>query len=369
MAHVYDPVALSAPPNPHTRPFNRVHKDLMGMTPDGKERNVLGQYDQIDNGRLPVFDAMPSVVGSATSGQFLGRERYISPNPTPGLVEGLDTIPWGQLVFDYFTAIPFSPCPNASDFSDSTCGRDYPPIDQSGLRVRGRININTAPWNVLAGLPMLPVGDFPPAYQADIDAALAVQPKPGVLGEEIAKNIVAYREGRKSWETGLAPDAYYADRDPYGSGAGVAAYRPRRGYGFLSVGELLNVRHPDFGPTARLDAGAVDPDDVLMTDLGARFEYAVANLVALDDWATTRSHVFTVYGVIRGAHWPLADPTAPDVPGEPTNAQKLASFREADQKAIRFQSTVDRLPMLFGERQPVRIGSRMMGGLVDERGE
>jgi hypothetical protein len=149
-------------------------------------------------------------------------------------------------------------------------------------------------------------------------------------------------------------------------------YRPRRGYGFLTVGELLNVRHPStLAANTRFDSGAVDdPAEVALTDPRARYEFAIAKLVALDDnWVTTKSHVFTIYGVIRGAHYPLTDPTEGPDPNNVDGKTKLASFREADQKAIRFQSTVDRLPMLFGERHPVRIGSRMMGGLVDERAE
>jgi hypothetical protein len=82
-----------------------------------------------------------------------------------------------------------------------------------------------------------------------------------------------------------------------------------------------------------------------------------------DNWVTTRSHVFTIYGVIRGAHAPLPDLTDPDYDA------KLRSFNEANQKAIRFQSTVDRLPMIFGSRQPVRIGSRITGGYADVRSE
>jgi hypothetical protein len=54
---------------------------------------------------------------------------------------------------------------------------------------------------------------------------------------------------------------------------------------------------------------------------------------------------------------------------DPDYDAKLRSFNEANQKAIRFQSTVDRLPMIFGSRQPVRIGSRITGGYADVRSE
>jgi len=368
MAHIYDPVASGDPTAPLTRPFNRVHENLLGTTPDNRPRNILGQYDQIDNGRLPVFDARPETVLTGSGDQAAARERSVSLNPVVGASEGFDALPWGQLVFEYFTAIPFNPCPNPSNWTDVTCGREYPKVDQDGLRVHGRININAAPWTVLASLPLRDVAEFPARYQTDLAAALGAGRY--TLGEDLAKGIVAYREGRAPWQ-GIAVDTgpYDVDRSPYGDGTNDDDYRPRRGFGFLTVGELANVRHPATNDTdVRMDAGAVDPD-VTPADPRGRYECAVANLVALDDWVTTRSHVFTVYGVIRGAHWPLSDPAAGNVPGEPTNAVKLSSFREADQKAIRFQTTIDRLPMLFGADQPARIGNLVLSGYADERSE
>ena len=53
-------------------------------------------------------------------------------------------IPWGLLVFDYFTTLD----PDADYDGD---GR----ADVDPLRIPGRININAAPWFVLAGLPVV----------------------------------------------------------------------------------------------------------------------------------------------------------------------------------------------------------------------
>lgn len=367
MAHIYDPVASGDPTAPLTRPFNRVHENLLGTTPDNRPRNILGQYDQIDNGRLPLFDARPETVRIGSGDKAVARERIVSLNPTVGASEGFDALPWGQLVFEYFTAIPFYPCPDTNNWTDVTCGREYPKVDQDGLRVHGRININASPWTVLATLPMRDVTEFPARYQTDLANALGAGRY--TLGEDLAKGIVAYREGRAPWQSiTIDTGPYDVDRNPCGDGTNNDDYRPRRGFGFLTVGELANVRHPETNDAdVRMDAGAVDPD-VTPADPRGRYECAVANLVALDDWVTTRSHVFTVYGVIRGAHWPLSDPTG-GVSAEPTNAVKLSSFREADQKAIRFQTTIDRLPMLFGADQPARIGNLVLSGYADERSE
>src|SRR5262249_45721913 len=87
----------------------------------------------------------------------------------------------------------------------------------------------------------------------------------------------------------------------------------RRGTGFLSVGELANVRHPASpgsanGPRTlanygfRFDAGNIDPTGAPPTPPAPANDYvsAIATLVALGDWVTVRSDVFTVYGVLRG---------------------------------------------------------------------
>jgi hypothetical protein len=367
-AHIYDATPYDNLGTSVISPFNRIKSgtpgnNLLSPTPDGREGNLFGRRDQIDNGRMPVFDVIP-VVGA--------RDRRIPTPPTPGESEGLDVLPWGQYVFDYFTAIPFEIGePGLTNpvylLTQAPYLKEFPPVDQSGLRVRGRVNINAASWTVLSAIPMLNVETFfPSGYQADLIAGLGNGRE--ILGDDLAKAIVAYREARSAWTPTFDPGAYGQDRDPFSSAASTDAdfYRPRRGFGFLTVGELLNVRHPSVnGASVRMDAGAIDqPSDVPITDNKARFEHAIANIVAMDDnWVTTRSHVFTIYGVIRGAHAPLPDLADPDYDA------KLRSFNEANQKAIRFQSTVDRLPMIFGSRQPVRIGSRITGGYADVRSE
>jgi hypothetical protein len=104
--------------------------------------------------------------------------------------------------------------------------------------------------------------------------------------------------------------------------------------GFLTVGELANVRREVSGDAM------YDIDRGFVSDTGDKdYVSAVAVLVALGDWVTTRSHVFTVYGTLRGA------------------GQKSS----VDAKAIRFQETIDRLPSLFNNRLPGRVGPRIVG--------
>ena len=103
-----------------------------------------------------------------------------------------------------------------------------------------------------------------------------------------------------------------------------------------------------------------DDDDVRITDRLAELPFgaidgtdnedyveAVAVLVALGDWMSTRSHVFTIYGTLRGSG--------------PKSA--------ADQTAIRFQETVDRMPCMFNGKLPQRIGQRIVSGYSDARGD
>ena len=121
--------------------------------------------------------------------------------------------------------------------------------------------------------------------------------------------------------------------------------------GFLTVGELANVRSPDDGVTNQsgdtvlfdIDAGVIDATNVVAED----FIEAAAVLIALGDWVTTRSHVFTVYGTLRGS----------------------GSKSLVDRKALRFQETVDRMPSMFSGALPQRIGQRTVGAYSDARSD
>ena len=64
----------------------------------------------------------------------------------------------------------------------------------------------------------------------------------------------------------------------------------------MTVGELANIRHYDADTWFRFDAGQIGAPGAASGD----YIKAIALLASLGDWVTVRSHVFTVYGVLRG---------------------------------------------------------------------
>ena len=260
-----------------------------------------------------------------------------------------------------------------------------PRVDLDGLRVHGRININAAPWKVLAGLPFIPMEKVPAPFKSRIRKTLGLvnksapdPPAPadffvkdadaGTIGEHLAQAIVAYRELRPVGGSGN-----YADGIPLAGTPPSIAYArgwnptppvvppmARRGTGFMTVGELANVRHLGItDPLYRIDSGVIDVNPA--NNNTENFVDAVAALVALGDWVTVRSQVFTVYGVLRGED----DQTVidPDPIAPPTRAELRA--RDVDSRALRFQETIDRLPTFLGAPVPSRIGDRTLARYTD----
>ncbi len=343
--------------NPQSDPFNHVlYRRRDGNGNRISVKGLIHDYDQIDNGRMPVFDVgLPS-----GPGELAGSRPYYHKLRTPrdGKAQGVEALPWGQFVFDYFTALPlYRNWERDDDF-------EQPAVDQGGLRVRGRINIGTASWKVLAGLPLRPLDQFPAPFQSRMEVSYtrdlgwsmsALQSDSIRIGHELAKAIVAYRDAREvphDCNVGGGTDCSYDYRDRVTENPStqyLAGVRPGRG--FLTVGELANIRRgadssSGSGPggIARFDygsVGSVDASDNPTED----YVTAVGLLVGLGDWVTTRSHVFTIYGTLRG-------------PDSGTDE----SIAEADAKAIRFEETVNRLPTLFDSRAPFdRIGERFVG--------
>jgi hypothetical protein len=138
----------------------------------------------------------------------------------------------------------------------------------------------------------------------------------------------------------------------------------RRGTGFMSVGELANVRHdgalaagvPPVSPY-RIDAGVIGSDTNKNNE---DFVEAAAVLIALGDWVSVRSQVFTVYGMIRGA-----DDDSLVKPNDSITVKQAIQVPDTDSRAIRFQETIDRLPVLQGQPRPRRIGERTVAKYTD----
>lgn len=340
-----------------------------------------------DFGHMPIFDNRQDLNQSPDRDNYLARAG--------------GKLPWGLLVFDYFTTLD----PTLDLNNDGVA-------DIDPLRIAGRININTAPWTVLAQLPLLgpdpssgvlPV--LPPGVTnvtPDLPAPSFWDPTVGVLtgfggminrisgqresrliasdptyaqpterfftatrgrnvpyrpvgrnpryrlGYWLAQAACAYRDGVPYVGGDLVdgdldgqPDAlrepYQVFADAYLRNGPLLRYRPGhygplRGQpsdtagatptarGFLTVGELLNVKGFDSSRHDELIAAA--NGDVSATVLGrGDFVKAVSILALLDtQWLTTRSNTFTVYVSIYD--------------------------RQQPQRSTRYQATVDRSDLL-----------------------
>ncbi len=311
-----------------------------------------------DFGHMPVFDNnQPALAGG-----------YFDQGNGPGAV------PWGQMVFDYFTTIDPTTIP----------GGDV-------RKVPGRININAAPWYVLAGLPIIapkpafgndlvsiapqyrpggtrnhrapspafwrsasgilvgtgtPSGGPVPSLPSDprFDPNMLGGDIPGTmwrrLGANLALAMASYRDRVAYQHPSVATtdkrvrfahtrnylgpvanpppnpfDAVYRDAATYGGGSATGAVRRESGtdskkFGFLSVGEVANVKgfdqgfEFDGGPTGTLsEVLHSDPD----SGNGPDFMKGVAMLALLDSqYLTTRGNTFTVYVTVFDRENPQA---------------------------------------------------------------
>ncbi len=194
-----------------------------------------------------------------------------------------------------------------------------------------------------------------------------------MVQKDLAQALVAYREAREVWErtgTGVFTSGNYGNGDSAypliegWRGWNLDAPAVRRGTGFLTIGELANVRKDltddpnDDGATDeyfRIDFGELEQPD-------RDFVKAVAQIVALGDWVTVRSQVFTVYGTLRGE---VNDSITQADPEKQTQLRAA----DVDSRAIRFQETIDRLPVLLGKTLPVRIGERVISTYTDVRSD
>ncbi|MCH7701111.1 MAG: hypothetical protein IID37_05445, partial [Planctomycetes bacterium] len=160
--------------NTETDPFTAWLTSAAGLNPAPSEET------QIDNGRMPVFDVAESYHSTA-GGPGAGQ-------PAGQIVDGLNALPWGQYIFDYFTALPLDDPAGPLPVS--------PKVEEFGARVHGRININTAPWKVLEGLPLIPGTDLPGPFATQMSITVDLNNGPGNaselwIGPELAMAIVA----------------------------------------------------------------------------------------------------------------------------------------------------------------------------------
>ena len=138
-------------------------------------------------------------------------------------------------------------------------------IDPNEVRIKGRININTAPWYVIAQLPWV-------SYQS----------------WDLARSIVAYRD--KTNVPGLVD---------YSGRAGLP--------GFRSIGELMtdaNNSNIGYYQGRTIPPGLLTPPDC-NSGAGDAFEMRDVIFDRISNLVTVRSDVFTAYILVRiGADGP-----------------------------------------------------------------
>ncbi len=339
----------------------------------------------IDDGRMPIYDVEDEMFHHINPSEHPTNLQLSGATAlTAGHSGTIEHLPWGQLVFDYFTALPLENPGPYGDYDDYKVNDplkylrpEQPRVDMDGMRAHGRIDINAAPWFVMKGLPFIPMKlvpqPFKDTFRLTLDLDILDDDNPQPIGEVRAQAIAAYRDQRliKSSDLltgykGLSGD-YNTDITGANFGRGWIEPAPkiRRGMGFLSVGELANVRHPAADSVVpgelrmRLDDSVVGADDV--SHLGTYLE-AVAALACLSDWVSVRSQVFTAYGTLRGDK----DPTIED---DDLAVQEEMQSKDVDTRAIRFQETIDRLPTFLGAEEPSRIGSRVLATYNDVRND
>jgi hypothetical protein len=300
-----------------------------------------------DNGHLPVI----TVSGSVEKATDLDEG------------EGQFDIPWGQLIFNYFTALPLEELAQfdfelARNYAEKehadryivqygemhnyagTYGTythldtfptfyNYPLVEREtdapsyyGARVRGRVNINYAPWWVLDGLPILPdqtavtgpldglpvdellyarldgptgvnrAGGQFTNVELDSAANLLTTENYPTIGAKLAKYLVSYRENRKV--DGV--DAAYTGAPGYTSVGNLCTVIPN-----VRFSPIYN--NAALASTYNMHELRTYPSNLATYRLERPFSYVgylqmIAPVVRLEDWATTKSHVYTAYNLV-----------------------------------------------------------------------
>jgi hypothetical protein len=214
--------------------------------------------------------------------------------------------PYFQPILDYLTV--FDPRADGVDNDGDDVGSDKNgngildpnEIDGDELKIAGRININTAPWFVIAQLPW--------------------------MTPEIAQAVVAYRDRLQC----VPLDVDYSGGRALGMWGSTYPSPPpvREEPGFASIGELVNVTNDlagvgtpagplyDIRMYGRDEAGGRGLDQIGFPDLttdsdtrvdGAANDFEERDLIfaRLSNLVTVRSDVFTAYILVRiGADGP-----------------------------------------------------------------
>ena len=211
-------------------------------------------------------------------GKVLRKSAYIDPSNTIGLLDDELTARLNladlnvQEFFNYLTR--FDPTIDGVDNDGDGLGWSTDPngfIDPDELKVAGRININTAPWYVMAQLPWVspPLAQAIVAYREKLDLSVAGGPdyssRPGYLGFGSIGHL-----NRVAFDPNVnCRIDYYARPDG-------------------AIGDQLTF--PDLTAGSGRSLGDGVPDD---------FEERDLIFARISDLVTVRSDVFTAYILVR----------------------------------------------------------------------
>lgn len=312
--------------NEGTRTFSDILVEDLGSSND--PYTVTAQ--RVDNGHMPIFDQEDGQTNNDDNQRANVWEPWDN-----SAIDNKD-LPWGQLVFDYFTVLPLEEVTVANQAKYAGLPLVEKVIDLRGNaiygpRVKGRININAAPWRVMDGIPAIdnvgPLGGGQMPVQ-ELDDLLTVpaalpngwfEPNGGVwsITMEFAQLIQSYRENRDVLGQLQTPPMTSALWPVAGGLRPSTTNGVRPDDGLLSVGELANV-------VISAEGGWVPPD----------FLSGVVPLVRISDWVTVKSNVFTVYTTVVD--------------------------REEDDGVIRSLTTIDRTNTLYTDDMPVVVTQTLL---------
>jgi len=243
--------------------------------------NLGGQFNLLPfNGNRFVtvgdISRMLTVGSSTDPTQTMGRQLEIASTE--------DTIrinlrnPDYRNLFQYLTILDPAHDGIDNDGDGSTDERSLQALAQTPeVKVAGRININTAPWFVIAQLPWVYEASRTPNY-------------------ELAKAVVAYRDKQN-----LSPGPGYTSRQ-----IGTGINNVREDTGFESIGELATVIDTSAGSRYSIDYYGYDGADLaafpdLTPSDGSAEDFEERDVIfsRISNLVTVRSDVFTAYILVR----------------------------------------------------------------------
>ncbi|HVT88228.1 MAG TPA: hypothetical protein VHD56_05205 [Tepidisphaeraceae bacterium] len=339
--------------------------DFPGNTAAGAEQPEADK----PGAREQVGRFCPLLIRDPVSGNILIND--YDPDVDANTINSLHRYAWAKKLFDYLTVqspasdylpqapatsnntTPLNPLINPAQFPvrnglEPTAGD---PLGASGTKsygestapVHGSININTAPWKVLAALPWAPAGQhrylFIPPDQAIGGKSAAFVPNAANVNNglddngEIAKAIVYWRDGDTTHpnnsNVGFAPASFgrgpfktifdlYRVRVPADAGETqlpTSAPNPYNPYIFQRIQDDIMNPSGGSGPPALADGpgnGQGDFSPLSTTDRDHShydFEEQYLLMTKVSNLITTRSDSFTVYIQVQG--WSGVGTTTP----------------------------------------------------------